>query len=130
MRIVAAGDFAKQYFHGTVTPNLEEITPGVSHGRRPTFPHDTDPNYAYATGDERWARHYAEMAHAAGDAGTIPRVYQVEPKDPSDVEEDPFYDSHGRSRSIFDTDVRSKSGWNVVKEMPWPEEWGDPEDWR
>lgn len=124
---------ATRYFHGSVTEDLEEVLPATRHGRRPTFPHDTDRAYAYATSGEDAesnAWHYAEQAHAAGDAGTLPRVYEVEPIDPSDVEEDPFYNDQGRPRSIMDGDVRSRTGWRVIRELPWPEHFGDPEDWR
>ena len=123
---------AIRYFHGTTREDLEEILPATheNHYGPVLFPADTNPEYAYATEVERDAWHYAEKAHAAGDAGTLPRVYEVEPINPDDVEEDEFYTPQGRPRSILEADRRSRSGWRVIREMPWPEEYGDPEDWR
>lgn len=119
---------AIRYYHGTTIEGLEEILPISRHGGVSIYPFTGDRDYAYAT-DEAGAWHYAEGAWAAM-AGGIPHVYEVEPIDPDDVEVDPFYDEMGRSRSTRDQDVRSRAGWRVLRELPWPEAWGDPEDWR
>ncbi len=114
-------------YHGTTPEGLTAIIPAAAHGGHVTFQHDTDRGYAYATPDLGDAWRYAEKAwHASGDG--IPRVYRVEPV--GDVEPDPQTDVHGRQRGNFEADVRSAHGFTVVEEMPMPDEYGDPEDWR
>lgn len=120
---------AIRYYHGTVVEDLEEVLPASAHGRGVIFTSDTDPDYAYATGSETDAWYYAELAWNATSSG-IPRVFEVEPIDWDDIEEDPPFDQHGRSRSTRDQDVRSRTGWRVVRGLRIPEAWGDPEDWR
>ena len=126
----------QQFFHGTVRPNLTEITPADKHPSwmTPTFTSDTDRGHAYATTSQEHAWDYASKAHDwalsrshTGRAG-IPRVYQVEPL--GEHEPDPQHDEHGRSRGNNSTDRRSRAGWRVVRELPMPEHIGTPEDWR
>lgn len=116
-------------YHGTVREDLDIIEPASAHGGPRTFEHtaDGDPGYAYATPSlsDAWA--YAEKAWHASGTG-IPRVYRVEPL--GDVEPDPQEDAYGRSRGNCEADVRSRDGFTVVEEMPFPEAFGDPEDWR
>ena len=116
-------------YHGTVRDDLDTIEPAAAHcgPRTFAFTADGDPEYAYATPNlsDAWA--YAEKAWHATGVG-IPRVYRVEPL--GDVEPDPQEDAHGRSRGNYEADVRSREGFTVVEEMPMPEEYGDPEDWR
>lgn len=116
-------------YHGTVRDGLDTIEPASAHCGPRTFAYtaDGDPDYAYATSslDDAWR--YAEKAWHATGIG-IPRVYLVEPF--GEVEPDPQEDAQGRSRGNYEHDLRSRDGFNVLREMPWPEEFGDPEDWR
>jgi hypothetical protein len=127
----------EQFFHGTISPlkpgTVIEPT-GKSSWRKPRFPHDTDPAYAYATGhDEAWD--YAEKAWnmASGNLTTPttpghPRVFQVEPL--GEHEQDPSRTAQGDLRNTFEADRRSKAGWKVISEVQMPEHMGTPEDWR
>lgn len=48
------------------------------------------------------------------------------------VEDDPHYDAQGYNRGNHEGDVRSKKGWEVVREMAWPKRHhliGRPEDY-
>lgn len=114
-------------YHGTTLAGLDDVLPAVEHRQGVVFPSDTDAGYAYATPSlsDAWA--YAEKAWHASGTG-IPRVYRVEAL--GAVEPDPQEDAHGRPRGNFAADVRSRDGFAVVEEMPFPEEYGDPEDWR
>lgn len=114
-------------YHGTVREDLDDIIPAAEHCRGVIFASDTDPKYAYATPSLSDAWTYAEKAWHASGTG-IPRVYRVEPL--GDVEPDPQEDAYGRSRGNCEADVRSRDGFTVVEEMPFPEAFGDPEDWR
>jgi hypothetical protein len=116
----------RDFFHGTVIEGLTEIVPASKHGRGVIFPHVTDRNFAYATPDERTAWTYAELAYNAADRG-VPRVYRVRAVGPT--EEDPQYDQHGRSRSNYAGDIRSRWKFIVVEEVPMPEAMGTPSDW-
>lgn len=119
----------QDFFHGTVIEGLTEVMPATKHGRGVIFPHDTDRNFAYATPSESNAWNYAEKAwHAASDVAGPPRVYRVRAVGPT--EEDPQYDQHGRHRSNYGDDIRSRWKFIVVEEVPMPEEMGDPDDWR
>lgn len=114
-------------YHGTTREHLDEILPAAAHRLGVVFPHDTDSAYAYATPNLGDAWVYAEKAwHASGDG--IPRVYLVEAI--GAVEPDPQEDAHGRQRGNYAADVRSREGFTVVEEMPMPDTYGDPEDWR
>lgn len=114
-----------RYYHGTTVPHLRFVRPAGPCGRV-TFPSDTDRRYAYATTSVEDAWFYAEKAWGARSTG-IPRVYEVEPTGP--VEDDPTEDERGYPRSNFASDVRSREGWAVKREIPMPESMGDPEDW-
>ena len=116
-----------KYYHGTVQEDLEEVIPANAGGQRSVFPSDTDRDYAYASEKLEDAWHYAEMAWNASGSGR-PRVYEVGPI-VGDVEEDPMFRPDGTSRSNFEGDRRSRSGWRVLREVDFPEAWGDPEDW-
>jgi GNAT superfamily N-acetyltransferase len=109
-------DHEGPWFHGTTAPNLKHVRPAGPRGRI-TFSSDTSREHAYATGDESNAWNYAEKAYLTHDRGR-PRVYQVEPTGP--VERDPSHDEHGRPRSNFSTDYRSKHPWRVVREVEPP----------
>lgn len=114
------------FFHGTVQEGLTEILPTTEHGGPQTFRMEADGEYAYAT-DEGSAWWYAEAAWRTHSEG-IPRVYRVRATGP--IEADPAENAQGRARSTFEADVRSRSAFIVVEEMPMPERLGDPEDWR
>lgn len=117
----------KKFFHGTTQSGLKKIAPANEHRRPVVFASDTDKRFAYATGDESNAWVYAEKAWHAGNTG-VPRVYEVAPL--GDVEKDPPIDEHGRSRSVYDTDVRSHKGFRVLREVKMPEDMGVPDDWK
>ena len=127
-----------ELFHGTVwhfEPG-DHILPAEQHKRKTTFPSETDPSYAYATGREDYAWDYAEKAHNSHFQPGMkihPRVYRVKPL--GDVEKDPeqYPDDHplaGKFRGNWTTDRRSRQGFEVLHEMPIPEHMGEPEDWR
>lgn len=119
----------QDYYHGTVIKGLKEILPGTVHKGPVIFRSDTDPSFAYATPDVSNAWSYAEKAWNATDIiPSVPRVYRVRAVGP--VEPDPTVDRHGRQRSNYDTDVRSRWKFVVIEEVPMPEEYGSPEDWR
>lgn len=107
---------AHEFFHGTTA----HLFPGdvIEPGRRSNFPSVTDSRYSYATTESSNAEHYAELAYHSSDHGS-PRVYQVKPL--GRHSKDPQVDKQGRSRGNFDTDRRSKEGWEVVGERPLPE---------
>jgi hypothetical protein len=117
----------KDYYHGTTEEDLSEVSPATNHRRGVIFPHQTDPEYGYATPSESNAWHYAELAWNATDHG-IPRVYRVRPTGP--IEEDPTHWPNGESRGNFSDDVRSRHPFEVHEELPTPEHWQrDEEDW-
>lgn len=124
----AAGSLQpKQFFHGTVRAGLRSIQPAEQHGKGVVFPHDTDTGHAYAASSEADAWNYAEKAWHASGTG-IPRVYEVEPK--GAYEPDPQTDAAGRMRGNLAGDVRSKAGFKVKRQLPMPEDMGEPKDWR
>lgn len=106
----------QEFFHGTTA----HLFPGdvIEPGRRSNYVQISDPRYAYATTNRQDAEHYAEVAYHASDTGS-PRVYQVEPL--GRHSKDPLVDRQGNSRGNFDSDRRSKDGWEVVGEMELPE---------
>ena len=91
----------------------EEITPS---GGTPSFANQHDPNYAYATKSLSSAWSYAEDRQRNLGYGT-PHVYRVTPKHPEDLEDDPHY-AGTYSRGIRPGDMRSRSGFNVLDEVP------------
>lgn len=117
------------YYHGTTNPRLRNVFPANRLHRSRTFFSATDPDYAYATQnpDDAWS--YAEKAWNVGEKPHRPRVYEVAPHNPDDVEVDPPFDEHGNNRSTNEGDRRSKSGFRVIRQLPFPKDWGDPEDW-
>lgn len=118
-------------YHGTAREGLigKTILPVDVTGMPATFPSDTDRGYAYATVEPSTAWHYAELAWNAASVG-IPRVYEVAPVDGADVEDDPTHDARGNSRGNFPDDRRSRAGFLVIRELPMPDDMGDPDDWR
>jgi hypothetical protein len=108
----------QQFFHGSSTEGLTEITP---RGAQRYFHSDHPGTHAFATTSESDAWDYAEKAWNHADKG-IPRVYRVEPK--GEVEKDPHY------QNTEGTWHRSKHGFRVVGEVPMPEHMGPAEDWR
>lgn len=114
-------------FHGTVVADLEQVLPAWETGAAVSFPHDTNPAYAYATPDEDTAWAYAEKAWHCHDRG-IPRVYVVAPL--GELEVDPSTDGHGQLRGNYSSDLRSRDGFAVVCELPMPERLGEPDEWR
>jgi hypothetical protein len=115
-------------YHGTTRENLTAVTPAAEHGGHVSFQHDTDVAYAYATPNLADAWIYAEKAWHASSSG-IPRVYRVEAV--GDVEPDPQERADGSHRGNYEADVRSRAGFTVVEEMPWPDYFiGSPGDWR
>jgi hypothetical protein len=121
----------EQFFHGTISPLKvgDTVEPAnKTSWRKPRFPNETHPDYAYAT-DESTAWHYAELGwHNASGSPSHPKVFQVEPL--GEHEPDPHYDEGGRLRDNFSADRRSKAGWRVTGEVPMPEHMGKPEEWR
>lgn len=132
-----ATDQAEDYYHGTVhkfEPG-ERIAPASEHGGHQVFRNTSRPEYAYATPKEDEAWHYAQHAWNGmplhhPDFGNPPRVYKVRPLGP--VEKDPteYTESGGRWRDPFDNDKRSAHGFEVLHEVPMPEDMGTPEEWR
>lgn len=117
------------YYHGTTNPRLRNVFPANRLHRSHQYM-ETDRNYAYATKDPEAAWHYAEKAwNWNTDKPWRPRVYEVAPHNPYDVEVDPPFDEHGNNRSTFAGDRRSRSGFRVIRQLPFPDTWGDPEDW-
>lgn len=104
---------------GDYTP-LTHISPGTEAGKAPTHGGGvSDPSYAYATKDPHVAWHYADHRAKYGPGG-IPHVYRVTPHKPEDVEEDPSHTGDGFTRGNFSGDMRSKSGFKVLDEVPMP----------
>lgn len=96
---------------------LEEILPASRTGRGPTFASNiASPDHAYASKGLRSAWSYADT-HAM-ETGGVPHVYRVTPHNPEDLEEDPKENEHGQSRGNNDDDMRSKSGFQVLGEVP------------
>ncbi len=124
---------ADVFYHGTVgdpdVDELDEIQPADVHGRGVSHPAMTDTGYAYAASSERSAWYYAELAwnNRVGSDREVPRVFRVRATGP--VEEDPFYDEQGRSRSVNDGDVRSRHPFEILDELPTPDQFiTDPDD--
>jgi hypothetical protein len=109
-------------YHGTTVEDLEQVLSASQHRRTVTFPHDTDVGFAYATASLQAAWHYAELAWNNG-VGDVPRVYRVRATGPT--EDDPFYDQHGRARSNFSGDVRSRHPFDILDELPTPDHFID-----
>lgn len=108
---------ARVFYHGTTAEgDLDQILPASQSGAGVIYQHQTDPDYAYATTNKNDAWHWAEMAHH--NTGGHPRVFKVRRRGP--VEPDVPYDRSGNSRSISDTDVRSRHGFDVIGEEPMP----------
>lgn len=117
------------YYHGTTVEDVTHVLPASAHGGHVTFPHVTSREHAYATTDQHDAWEYAQKAWAASGKGR-PRVYQVRPiGGHQHVEKDPSHDQYGNSRGNNENDVRSKKGFEVVREVKWPKHMGDPEEW-
>ena len=100
-----------EFFHGT-TAHLRKgaiIRPG----RKPNFQGESSPEHSYATTSEEHGWDYAEKAFYSTDKGH-PRVYQVEPVNHEDVEDDPLTYEHGtmagKLRGNYEGDKRSRSG--------------------
>jgi hypothetical protein len=119
-----------RYYHGTTVEDLKEVKP--NHSTRGSFGNNGaihEPGYAYATSREN-AESYAESK--AEIHGGRPLVYRVSPLGP--VEKDPSHDAQGRSRANYESDVRSKHGFQVLDHV-WSgehpdgdEAWHDDED--
>lgn len=115
---------ADVFYHGTVgdpdVDQLDQIQPASQHGMGVTHWNMTDPEFAYAAQSESSAWYYAELAwHNRGGDRDVPRVFRVRATGP--VEEDPFYDAQGRSRSVHEGDVRSRHPFEILDELPTPE---------
>lgn len=122
------------YYHGTTMPNVTHILPANHHGGGVIFKNETDKDFAYATPDLGHAWDYAQKA--SDFTGGRPRVYQVRPlRGHQDVEPDPTWDPvRNRSRGNNETDMRSRHGFEVLREMKAPRhvresytdnEWGE-----
>lgn len=122
------------YYHGTTMPNVTHILPANHHGGGVIFKNETDKDFAYATPDLGHAWDYAQKA--SDFTGSRPRVYQVRPlRGHQDVEPDPTWDPvRNRSRGNNETDMRSRHGFEVLREMKAPRnvrdsytdsEWGE-----
>lgn len=122
------------YYHGTTMPGVTHILPASHHGGGVIFKNETDKDFAYATPDLGHAWDYAQKA--SDYTGGRPRVYQVRPiRGHQDVESDPTWDHvHNRSRGNNETDMRSRHGFEVLREMKAPrhvrdsytdDEWGE-----
>lgn len=115
-------------YHGSTRDEYddppEEITPsggGASFG-----PGVADPSYAYATPSLNDAWNYAHKRSENGIGGK-PTVYRVTPHKPEDVEEDPHWEGD-YNRGNYDHDKRSKSGFEVLDEVPMSQSQED--EWR
>lgn len=107
-----------QFYHGSSTGGLSEITPrGAAH----YYPGEHEGTHAFATTDASDAWDYAEKAWNTADSG-VPHVYRVEPM--GDVERDPHEQNYDGKW------WRSRQGFKVLGEEKMPEHMGDPEDWR
>lgn len=133
-RIASRGD-EPVYYHGTAKApgfKMTEVTPA---GSRPswhpvTFPHDHDPEHAYATTSLRDAWDWAAKAHDTHfkpGSKIVPRVFKVKPR--GHVEEDPVYGDNG-PRNVSSSDARSKHGFDVQGEEKMPSWMGTHEDWK
>jgi hypothetical protein len=120
---------SRQFFHGT-TAELrpgDSVLPTSQTGAKPVFRNESDSRHAYATTNQADAWDYAELSWHASTTG-VPHVYEVEPL--GRHSKDPEVDKRGRRRGNHPEDRRSKVGWQVVGEVPMPEDMGEPEDWR
>jgi rifampin ADP-ribosylating transferase len=124
----------KVYYHGTTMPDVTHVLPANHHGQGVIFRNETDKDFAYATPNLGHAWEYAQKA--SDFTGGRPRVYQVRPiRGHQDVEPDPTWDHvRNRSRGNNDTDLRSRHGFEVLREMKAPRhvrdgytdsEWGE-----
>lgn len=99
-----------RYYHGTSRQLPEDEGELLrSSGYRPGWPSSHEHTYATTSPDS--AEHYADTAHAT--YGGRPRVYEVHPVDPSDLEED---NSVGAGGEAF----RSRAGWEIGHEVRKP----------
>jgi hypothetical protein len=117
----------------------EHIAPAAQTGSGPTFASNiASPHHAYASYSPHDAWHYADT-HSM-ETGGVPHVYRVTPTNPEHLEPDPQEDEHGRRRGNRTHDMRSKSGFDVLGEVPMdhvrreyhtpePEEQDDDDDW-
>jgi len=94
-----------RYYHGT-SRELPEGELLYSNGPRPGWP--SSPEHTYATTSRDGAERYADAAHDT--FGGRPRVYEVHPMDPSDLEAD---DSEGGGVDS----LRSRAGWEIGHEV-------------
>lgn len=120
------------YYHGTTVEDVTHVMPASHHGQGVVFPGETDKDYAYATPKLGDAWDYAQKAWDHTGGGRRPRVYQVRPiGGHQHVEKDPQYTggSNPMLRGNNASDVRSKKGFEVVKEMAWPKHMGDQKDY-
>jgi len=108
-------------YHGTTRSEDDEVPEEIipSGGSQSFGPGVADPNYAYATPSLKDAWSYAHKRVENGRGGK-PTVYRVTPHDPEDVEEDPSYEGD-YSRGTMAHDKRSKSGFEVLDEVPMSE---------
>lgn len=117
------------WYHGTTAPRLRQIVPADKHRGRVIFPHVTDRGHAYATPDVDDAWDYAQKAFHSGNGHPgRPRVYEVQPM--GHYEKDPDTDERGQLRGNWSKDYRSRDGWKVTRELPFPNNMGNPRDWR
>lgn len=120
------------YYHGTTVEGVTHVLPADHHGQGTVFPQETDKSYAYATPNLKDAWDYAQKAWDHTGGGKTPRVYQVRPiGGHQHVEKDPQYTEGTQPmlRGNNADDVRSKKGFEVVKEMAWPKHMGDLKDY-
>lgn len=108
---------ARVFYHGTTAEgDLDRILPASQSGASVIYQHQTDPDYAYATTSKDDAWTWAQKAW--DNTGGRPRVFKVRRRGP--VEPDEPYDRAGNSRSVSDSDVRSRHGFDVIGEEPMP----------
>lgn len=113
-------------FHGSMRPRLKEITPTAQRGKRAQNTYDNhSPDNAYATDDPGTAWKYAENSWGNDLYGRRPSMYAVLPK--GKIEPDPDPTSFGNKAGH--KDYQSREGFKVIRKMPFPKDWGDPEDW-
>lgn len=108
----------QQFFHGSLTPGIDEVRPAGSRER--TLYEETDPNYAYFARGEADAWRWAELGRKHDQRDPVPthqalRVYEVEPTSPIEPDTN-FFDIDDANAPL----VRSRGPARVTRELQGP----------